>query len=67
MSKVKMKKALQETDSVALTTDIWTSVATEAYMGGDLPLSKELENGVSLPDNDAPGRETQSCKYCRMD
>ena len=27
------KKALQETDSVALTTDIWTCVATEAYMG----------------------------------
>nr|XP_054590206.1 E3 SUMO-protein ligase ZBED1-like [Nothobranchius furzeri] len=31
--KNKMKKALQETDTIALTTDIWTSVATEAYMG----------------------------------
>lgn len=32
-TKNKMKKALRETDSMALTTDIWTSVATEAYMG----------------------------------
>lgn len=31
--KDKMKKALQETDSMALATDIWTSIATEAYMG----------------------------------
>lgn len=31
--KDKMKKAQQETDSMALTTDIWTSIATEAYMG----------------------------------
>lgn len=31
--KDKMKKSLQETDTVALTTGIWTSVATEAYMG----------------------------------
>lgn len=31
--KAKMKQALQETDSVALTTDIWTSISTEAYMG----------------------------------
>ncbi|KAI7790056.1 putative zinc finger BED domain-containing protein 4-like, partial [Triplophysa rosa] len=31
--KGKLKKALQETDSIALTTDIWTSVATEAYLG----------------------------------
>ncbi|XP_078025235.1 E3 SUMO-protein ligase ZBED1-like [Epinephelus lanceolatus] len=31
--KDKMKNALQETDSVALTTDIWTSIAKEAYMG----------------------------------
>uniref|UniRef100_A0A8C1VWD7 HAT C-terminal dimerisation domain-containing protein n=1 Tax=Cyprinus carpio TaxID=7962 RepID=A0A8C1VWD7_CYPCA len=31
--KGKLMKALQETDSVALTTDIWTSVATEAYLG----------------------------------
>lgn len=31
--KAKMKQALQETDSVALTTDIETSISTEAYMG----------------------------------
>lgn len=31
--KDKVKKALQETDSVALTMDIWTSVATEVYLG----------------------------------
>ncbi|XP_061578913.1 E3 SUMO-protein ligase ZBED1-like [Cololabis saira] len=31
--KAKVKQALQETDSVALTTDIWTSISTEAYMG----------------------------------
>ncbi|KAM8766859.1 E3 SUMO-protein ligase ZBED1-like [Acanthopagrus schlegelii] len=31
--KTKMKQALQETNSIALTTDIWTSIATEAYMG----------------------------------
>lgn len=31
--KGKLKKSLQETDSIALTTDIWTSVATEAYLG----------------------------------
>uniref|UniRef100_A0A1A7WKA9 BED-type domain-containing protein n=1 Tax=Iconisemion striatum TaxID=60296 RepID=A0A1A7WKA9_9TELE len=31
--KNKMKKALQETDTIAFTTDIWKSVATEAYMG----------------------------------
>ncbi|KAL1277140.1 hypothetical protein QQF64_023813 [Cirrhinus molitorella] len=31
--KGKLKKALQETDSIAFTTDIWTSVATEAYLG----------------------------------
>ena len=31
--KGKVKKALQETDSIALTTDIWTSVGTEAYLG----------------------------------
>ncbi|GAA6077435.1 E3 SUMO-protein ligase ZBED1-like [Tachysurus ichikawai] len=31
--KGKLKKALQETDSITLTTAIWTSVATEAYLG----------------------------------
>ncbi|XP_073710072.1 E3 SUMO-protein ligase ZBED1-like [Misgurnus anguillicaudatus] len=31
--KGKLKKSLKETDSIALTTDIWTSVATEAYLG----------------------------------
>ena len=31
--KCKVMQALQETSSVALTTDIWISVATEAYMG----------------------------------
>ena len=31
--KGKVMEALQEASSVALTTDIWTSVATEAYMG----------------------------------
>lgn len=29
----KLKSVLMETDSVALTTDIWTSVATEAFLG----------------------------------
>ncbi|KAL7857474.1 hypothetical protein SRHO_G00163730 [Serrasalmus rhombeus] len=31
--KAKMKQALQEAESITLTTDIWTSIATEAYMG----------------------------------
>ena len=30
----KLKSVLKETEWVALTTDIWTSVATEAYLGG---------------------------------
>lgn len=29
----KLKSVLKETDNIALTTDIWTSVATEAYLG----------------------------------
>lgn len=32
MERKKLKKTLKETDSIALTTDIWTS-ATEAYLG----------------------------------
>lgn len=35
--------------------------------GGDALPSELLENGVLLPDNNALGRETHSCKYCRMD
>lgn len=31
--KAKVKQALQETECIALTTDIWTSIATEAYIG----------------------------------
>ncbi|XP_032446924.1 zinc finger BED domain-containing protein 1-like [Xiphophorus hellerii] len=31
--KDKLKNILKETDSIALTADIWTSVATEAYLG----------------------------------
>ncbi|XP_040275761.1 E3 SUMO-protein ligase ZBED1-like [Bufo bufo] len=31
--KGKLTNTLKETDSIALTTDIWTSVATEAYLG----------------------------------
>lgn len=31
--KGKSKNTIKETDSIALTTDIWTSVATEAYLG----------------------------------
>uniref|UniRef100_UPI003AAD97D9 E3 SUMO-protein ligase ZBED1-like n=1 Tax=Centroberyx gerrardi TaxID=166262 RepID=UPI003AAD97D9 len=31
--KGKLKNTLKETDSITLTTDIWTSVATEAYLG----------------------------------
>ncbi|XP_042343871.1 E3 SUMO-protein ligase ZBED1-like [Plectropomus leopardus] len=31
--KGKLKNMLKETDSIALTADIWTSVATEAYLG----------------------------------
>uniref|UniRef100_A0A8C5NCM1 BED-type domain-containing protein n=1 Tax=Gouania willdenowi TaxID=441366 RepID=A0A8C5NCM1_GOUWI len=31
--KGKLKNMLKETDSIALTIDIWTSVATEAYLG----------------------------------
>ena len=48
-----MMQALQETSSVALTTDIWTSCNRGLY-GGDMPLSwDELENGVPLLDNNA--------------
>lgn len=31
--KAKLKNTLKEIDSIALTTDIWTSIATEAYLG----------------------------------
>ncbi|CAJ1050793.1 E3 SUMO-protein ligase ZBED1-like [Xyrichtys novacula] len=31
--KAKIKQALQETDSIALTTDICTGISMEAYMG----------------------------------
>ncbi|XP_057705119.1 E3 SUMO-protein ligase ZBED1-like [Corythoichthys intestinalis] len=31
--KAKMTQALRETDNLALTTDIWTSISTEAYIG----------------------------------
>jgi len=58
--KGEMKKALQETDSMSLTTGIWTN---RALYGSDVPLCEELENGVPLPENDAPERETHSCKY----
>ena len=59
-----MKKALQETDSVALTTDIWTSVATEAYTGGgDVPLSEEWENGRHSAATIAEGTEEVIAKF----
>ena len=31
--KAKLKNTVKETDSIALTTNIWTNVATEAYLG----------------------------------
>ena len=54
--KGKLKTASQETDIIALTTDIWTSVATEAYLGVTCHyLGEDWE------------RETHRCKYCRVD
>ena len=54
------------TECVALTTDIWTSVATEAFLRVTCHFCGEGSEMKSLPLTTMPLEERHSCQYCRL-